>query len=73
MAPLHAKLKRARLQIRRADGRPPSQEWLAEQLKVTQAAVSKWESGLQSPSLPMLEAWAGALGLQVQLMPARRA
>lgn len=50
-----------------------TQQGLAEQLHVTNKAVSKWERGLSYPDVTLMEPLASALGLRVEeLMACRR-
>ena len=50
-----------------------TQQELAEQVHVTNKAVSKWERGLSYPDVTLLEPLASALGLRVEeLMACRR-
>ena len=62
-------LRRARLASRRAGGGPPTQAWLAERLRVTQTAVSYWESGKRLPDVATVEDWAFVLGYALTLQP----
>lgn len=50
-----------------------TQQELAEQLHVTNKAVSKWERGLSYPDVTLMEPLASALGLRIEeLMACRR-
>lgn len=50
-----------------------TQKMLAEQLHVTDKAVSKWERGLSYPDVTMLEPLAAALGMEIgELVSCRR-
>jgi DNA-binding XRE family transcriptional regulator len=69
-SPIVAALTQARIATRLADGGPATQSWLARKLGVTPGTVSGWEVGRYDPAIGHAEAWAEALGLRLELLPA---
>lgn len=47
-----------------------TQEAVARRINVAQNCLSQWETGNNSPPLPRLEAYATAVGLRLELVPA---
>ena len=69
-SPIVAALTRARIAARLADGGPATQSWLARKLGVSATTVSGWELGRYDLPTGKAEAWAAALGLRLELLPA---
>lgn len=49
-----------------------TQGQLAERIGLTQSAISQYEAGARQPSVETLAALLAALGLRMQVMPAKR-
>lgn len=49
-----------------------SQRDLARHLGTQQSAISEWETGRVAPSVASLQAWASALGLDLQIRLVRK-
>lgn len=54
--------------VRATDGKPWSQQDLADALGTDQAQVSKWERGIQEPKLATKYAIAEALGVSADVL-----
>lgn len=64
------RIARRRQELERGDGRPWSQQDLADVLGVGQQQVSKWENGMQEPRLATKYAIAEALATRAdELFP----
>lgn len=69
--PICRQLRRERMRRRRKEGLRGhrwTQEWVGEQLAVTQATVCQWEQGRNIPRLPQLRAWAALFDLDLALV-----
>jgi len=62
MADLIQQLRRARERQGRSQAR------LSKMIGASASAVADWETGRNRPRLDMLLAWAGALGLRLELV-----
>ncbi len=63
VSPIVAQLRQARRD------RGLTQEAVAARAGVVRPTIGTCERGEHSPTLPILEAWAGALGLELRLVP----
>jgi transcriptional regulator with XRE-family HTH domain len=46
-----------------------SSERMAAKIGVSKATLRKWETGIHSPTLPLLLCWAEALRMSIQVFP----